>query len=208
LGIRVPSSACEQRPPERFGGRCHVRARRAPVGPGRRRGRSRMGSMARLQRVDARPPPSRGDGNVPDSEAVPARRYAGGLDLCAGAESITAPRGCREQKSRFASLVVQPLTHARCWMMSFTGGRNRSMGLDTIKEFQQPSKSHRIAPRLKVIAPTVSPPKRPRPHLARRPLRRSGRRVDEPDAVLRAVDLSWRPPHPVQGSGVQNRCPG
>ena len=36
---------------------------------------------------------------------------------------------CLEQKSRSFSSVVQPFTHARCWMMSLTGGMNLSMGV-------------------------------------------------------------------------------
>ena len=95
-------------------------------------------------------PPS---GTVRGREDVVHRLgYTQRLDLSTGVDITTAR--CLEQKSRASSSVVQPLTQARCWMMSSTGGNNRSIGLDTMREFQHPPKSQRIAPRRKV---TIQP---------------------------------------------------
>jgi hypothetical protein len=43
-------------------------------------------------------------------------------------------------------------------MTSLTGGMNLSRGLDTTSAFQQPAKSHRIAPLRRVTVLTVPPP--------------------------------------------------
>jgi len=166
LGVVATSEGRRNTPPGDSGPwpwRIHDNTRRPrrpcslPALPGgvgmQNRCRSRIWSMGMSAPRQGRPNRPLRRRGLSDSEVVHVRRYAEGLDLFAGADSTSAPRRCLEQKSRASSSVVQPLTQARCWMMSFTGGRNRSMGLDTIKEFQQPSKSHRIAPRRKVTAP-------------------------------------------------------